>query len=372
MAGFLVVCAVCAFTATARRAGGLAHRAGGAGLRRDGRLPAGGGRQGPGPAAAARVRRGVARGGRQPAPAPCAPACRCPRRSAALSERGPEPLRESFAGFALDYQVSGRFGDSLDRLKDRLADPVGDRVVESLRVAREVGGGDLGRLLRSLSGLPARRRPHPRRAPVAPGVDGQRRPARRGRAVAGAAADVLPARGDPALLDRRRRRRPGRRRGAVRPRLPADGAHRPAARPSGGSCRDPAGGCPARCRARARCLARGDRGRSTRGVRRSRCGCCPTSATCRARTPCPRPVVLVQRVRRRLRPVARRRPAGPSSGCSAAAASVRRRLQRAGLEMDVAAVPGRAGRLGAGRVRGRRRARRVWSRPRRRSARCRC
>jgi tight adherence protein B len=32
-----------------------------------------------------------------------------------------------------------------------LADPVGDQVVEALRVAREVGGGDLGRLLRSLS-----------------------------------------------------------------------------------------------------------------------------------------------------------------------------------------------------------------------------
>ena len=76
-----------------------------------------------------------------------------PEALAALSERGPEPLRDAFAGFALDYQVSGRFADSLDRLKDRLADPVGDRVVESLRVAREVGGGDLGRLLRSLSGF---------------------------------------------------------------------------------------------------------------------------------------------------------------------------------------------------------------------------
>lgn len=74
-----------------------------------------------------------------------------PEALSALAERGPEPLREAFAGFALDYQVSGRFGESLDRLKDRLADPVGDRVVESLRVAREVGGGDLGRLLRSLS-----------------------------------------------------------------------------------------------------------------------------------------------------------------------------------------------------------------------------
>jgi tight adherence protein B len=69
-----------------------------------------------------------------------------------LATRGPEPLRADFDRFALDYQVSGRFGESLDRLKVRLADPVGDRVVEGLRVAREVGGGDLGRLLRNLSG----------------------------------------------------------------------------------------------------------------------------------------------------------------------------------------------------------------------------
>ncbi|MDP3969354.1 MAG: type II secretion system F family protein [Nocardioides sp.] len=70
---------------------------------------------------------------------------------AGLAIRGPEPLREAFAAFADDYQTTGRFADCMDRLKDRLADPVGDRVVEALRVAREVGGGDLGRLLRSLS-----------------------------------------------------------------------------------------------------------------------------------------------------------------------------------------------------------------------------
>jgi tight adherence protein B len=74
-----------------------------------------------------------------------------PEALAGLAVRGPEPLRGPFAAFALDYQASGRFADSLDRLKERLADPVGDRVVEALRVAREVGGGDLGRLLRSLS-----------------------------------------------------------------------------------------------------------------------------------------------------------------------------------------------------------------------------
>jgi tight adherence protein B len=71
---------------------------------------------------------------------------------AQLAVRGPEPLRDSFDAFALDYQVTGRFGECLDRLKDRLADPVGDRVVEGLRIAREVGGGELGRLLRNLSG----------------------------------------------------------------------------------------------------------------------------------------------------------------------------------------------------------------------------
>jgi tight adherence protein B len=76
-----------------------------------------------------------------------------PEALSALGERGPESLRGAFRAFALDYQVSGRFSDCLDRLKERLSDPVGDRVVESLRVAREVGGGDLGRLLRSLSGF---------------------------------------------------------------------------------------------------------------------------------------------------------------------------------------------------------------------------
>ncbi len=68
-----------------------------------------------------------------------------------LGQRGPEPLREPFVAFAVDYTVTGRFGDSLDRLKVRLADPVGDRVVEALRIAREVGGGELGSLLRHLS-----------------------------------------------------------------------------------------------------------------------------------------------------------------------------------------------------------------------------
>jgi tight adherence protein B len=70
-----------------------------------------------------------------------------------LGERGPEPLRQPFVAFGVDYQVTGRFAECLDRLKQRLADPVGDRVVEGLRIAREVGGGELGGLLRNLSGF---------------------------------------------------------------------------------------------------------------------------------------------------------------------------------------------------------------------------
>jgi tight adherence protein B len=74
-----------------------------------------------------------------------------PEALAQVAARGPEPLRPAFASFAVDYRTSGRFGESLDALKDRLADPVADRICEALRITREVGGTDLGRLLRSLS-----------------------------------------------------------------------------------------------------------------------------------------------------------------------------------------------------------------------------
>ncbi|MBD8078050.1 type II secretion system F family protein [Cellulosimicrobium arenosum] len=68
-----------------------------------------------------------------------------------LGDRGPEVLRDPFRRFAQDYRASGRFGECLDALKDRLADPVADRIVEALRLTRDVGGTDLGRLLRTLS-----------------------------------------------------------------------------------------------------------------------------------------------------------------------------------------------------------------------------
>jgi type II secretion system protein len=68
-----------------------------------------------------------------------------------LGERGPEAVRPQFRAFATDYAASARFDSALDRLKARFADPVADRIVEALRLAHEVGGTDLGTLLRSLS-----------------------------------------------------------------------------------------------------------------------------------------------------------------------------------------------------------------------------
>lgn len=76
-----------------------------------------------------------------------------PEGLSALSSRGPAPLRPAFARFGAAYRASGRFGPCLDALKEDLADPVGDRVCETMRLAREVGGIDLGTVLRTLSEL---------------------------------------------------------------------------------------------------------------------------------------------------------------------------------------------------------------------------
>ena len=76
-----------------------------------------------------------------------------PEALAAIGARGPELIREPFRQFGADYRATGRFNESLDRLKATLAHPTGDRVCESLRLAREVGGTDLGRLLSTLSGF---------------------------------------------------------------------------------------------------------------------------------------------------------------------------------------------------------------------------
>jgi tight adherence protein B len=68
-----------------------------------------------------------------------------------LAHSGPPITRAAFADFERDYRMTGGFADSLDRLKDRLADPVADRIIETLRMSREVGGNELTTVLRNLA-----------------------------------------------------------------------------------------------------------------------------------------------------------------------------------------------------------------------------
>lgn len=70
---------------------------------------------------------------------------------AQLERAGPELTRPAFAAYAADLRATGSFGYALDRLKDRLADPVGDRLIETLRMAREVGGTEVTTVLRELA-----------------------------------------------------------------------------------------------------------------------------------------------------------------------------------------------------------------------------
>lgn len=74
-----------------------------------------------------------------------------PEAVCALAGKAPDPLRTHFQAFAEAHRMTGSFSRCLDQLAADLADPVGDRVIEALRMAREVGGTDLGRLLRTLS-----------------------------------------------------------------------------------------------------------------------------------------------------------------------------------------------------------------------------
>lgn len=69
----------------------------------------------------------------------------------ALAANGPPPLRGTFARFAADMAASGHFDSSALRLKAALADPASDRIIETLRMARQVGGTELVSVLRALS-----------------------------------------------------------------------------------------------------------------------------------------------------------------------------------------------------------------------------
>ena len=70
-----------------------------------------------------------------------------------VADRGPEALRSEFRAVVTDHRVSGDLVGSLERLGATLADPVTDRVVATLVLAHRVGGRELGRVLRTLSGF---------------------------------------------------------------------------------------------------------------------------------------------------------------------------------------------------------------------------
>jgi len=68
-----------------------------------------------------------------------------------LATVGAPETREAFLLFEREVQATGAVSPALDALKERLADPVADRIVETLRMAREVGGSELPSVLRSLA-----------------------------------------------------------------------------------------------------------------------------------------------------------------------------------------------------------------------------
>lgn len=69
----------------------------------------------------------------------------------ALAEIGPAETRVAFRTFERRALGSGNLASALDGLKSDLADPVADRIVETLKMAREVGGSELPAVLRALA-----------------------------------------------------------------------------------------------------------------------------------------------------------------------------------------------------------------------------
>lgn len=70
---------------------------------------------------------------------------------ASLGDSAPAELRPAFAAFGRDVAASGHFDSSAQRLKSALADPTADRIIETLRMARQVGGTELTPVLRALA-----------------------------------------------------------------------------------------------------------------------------------------------------------------------------------------------------------------------------
>jgi tight adherence protein B len=68
-----------------------------------------------------------------------------------VGARAPVELRPAFAAAQREWLITTDFTRTLDVLKARLADPTADVACETLLIAHEVGGTDLGRRLQALA-----------------------------------------------------------------------------------------------------------------------------------------------------------------------------------------------------------------------------
>lgn len=68
-----------------------------------------------------------------------------------LTRTGPEALRPNLSLAMSRYELTGDFVGALKILRNTLQDPIVDKFTSALQIAYEVGGTDLGLLLRNLS-----------------------------------------------------------------------------------------------------------------------------------------------------------------------------------------------------------------------------
>ncbi len=64
---------------------------------------------------------------------------------------GPPPFRELLTEYWAEYTATGSFRQALEVLREKLADPTGDLLAEVLLTAREMGGEDVGTVLKTLA-----------------------------------------------------------------------------------------------------------------------------------------------------------------------------------------------------------------------------
>lgn len=75
-----------------------------------------------------------------------------PTAISSLTSLSPRPVKQAAVEFERQYRVSGNFDACLDVMKATWGDPAADRILETLRLARHVGGSDVTTILRTLGG----------------------------------------------------------------------------------------------------------------------------------------------------------------------------------------------------------------------------